>query len=163
MPTSNKSRAKKSWREKLLDDKDLPKVEKITGRMQKTCGKGTLVIPAPRQVDAIMAKARKGKLLNINTIRAALAKENKATTACPICTGIFAWIAANAAQEAIEAGAKKVTPYWRTLKGQNEINPKYPGGLEVQKALLESEGHQVIAKGKRMLVVDADKKMMQLL
>jgi alkylated DNA nucleotide flippase Atl1 len=129
--------------------------------MEKTCGKGTLVIPAPREVDAVMAKAKKGKLLNINAIRAVLAKQHKATTTCPICTGIFAWISANAAQEAIEAGAKRVTPYWRTLKGENEINPKYPGGLEVQKALLEAEGHKVITKGKRMLVEGADKKMMR--
>lgn len=155
------AKAKKSWREKLADDKDLPKVEKISGRMIKSCGEGTMVIPAPREVDAVMAKVRKGKLANINTIRAIIAKEHEATTACPICTGIFAWISANAAQEAIKAGAKRVTPYWRTLKGENEINPKYPGGIAAQKALLEAEGHKVVMKGKRALVVDAGKRMMK--
>lgn len=159
IPRSKSAKPKKSWQEKLADDKDLPKRIKIPPRMQKTCGKGTLVIPAPREVDAVMAQAKKGKLLNINTIRAALAKQHNTTTACPICTGIFAWIAANAAQEKIAAGAKRVTPYWRTLKGENEVNPKYPGGLEIQKALLEAEGHQILMKGKRMLVVDAQNKM----
>lgn len=154
-----RAKPKKTWQEKLADDKELPKIIKIPTRMQKTSGKGTLVIPAPREVDAVMAKVKKGKLISINAIRVALAKQYQTTTACPICTGIFAWIAANAAQEKSEAGAKRVTPYWRTLKGDNEVNPKYPGGLEVQKALLKAEGHQIIMKGKRMLVVDAQNKM----
>lgn len=35
--------------------------------------------------------------------------------ACPVTTGIFAWIAAHAAAEAEESGGK-ITPDWRTLK-----------------------------------------------
>ncbi len=38
---------KKSWQEKLQDSKDLPKIAKITGRMQTRWGRGTCVIPAP--------------------------------------------------------------------------------------------------------------------
>jgi hypothetical protein len=37
---------KKSWCEKLADSKDLPKVQKITGKMSTRWGTGTLVIPA---------------------------------------------------------------------------------------------------------------------
>jgi len=51
---SIKSRPKKSWREKLADRKDLPRVERITGRMSKKWGEGTVVIPAPEEVDEIM-------------------------------------------------------------------------------------------------------------
>jgi hypothetical protein len=39
---------RKTWREKLADNKDLPKVVKITGKMTKRWGKGTCAIPAPR-------------------------------------------------------------------------------------------------------------------
>jgi len=64
---------KKSWREKLADDKDLPKVVSITGRMQARWGRGTVVIPAPREVDAIMKRVPPGKVITINEIRALLA------------------------------------------------------------------------------------------
>jgi len=40
------------------------------------------------------------------------------------------------------------TPYWRTLKANGQLNPKYPGGVEAQKAKLEAEGHTVIQRGR---------------
>src|ERR1700751_3908263 len=95
---------RKTWREKLADDKDLPKVVKISGKMAKRWGKGTCAIPAPREVDAIMRKVPKGNLITINEIRAKIAKKHKATIGCPITSGIFAWIAAHAAEEAALAG-----------------------------------------------------------
>ncbi len=39
---------KKSWRVKLADSKDLPKVAEITEKMSKRWGEGILVIPAPK-------------------------------------------------------------------------------------------------------------------
>ena len=39
--------SKKSWREKLADNKDLPKVLEMPARMKPRLGDGTLVIPAP--------------------------------------------------------------------------------------------------------------------
>ena len=144
---------RKTWKEKLLDDKDLPKVEVINGRMSKRWGTGTVVIAAPREVDAVMRKVPEGKLITINEIRAKLAKKHGATIGCPITTGIFAWIAAHAAEEDAAAG-KKATPYWRTLKSGGELNPRYPGGIEALKRRLEAEGHTVIARGKRWFVID---------
>src|SRR5262245_2442400 len=107
-------RRRRSFREKLADDKDLPRVEPITGRMSARWGTGTVLIPAPREVDAIMKKVPRGKLITINEIRAALAKKHGATIGCPITTGIFAWIAALAAEESADAGESEITPYWRT-------------------------------------------------
>ena len=84
------------------------------------------------------------------------------TIACPITTGIFAWIAANAAAEAAAGGAKRITPYWRTLKNGGELNPKYPGGVEALRAKLRAEGHQVVKKGKRYFVSDFDSSVVAL-
>ncbi|MFQ6086539.1 MAG: hypothetical protein ACE5OV_00805 [Candidatus Bathyarchaeia archaeon] len=153
---------KKSWTEKLADSKDLPKVEKITERMSKRWGTGTVVIPAPMEVDGMMKKVPKGKLVTINEIRAALARKHKATIGCPMTTGIFAWIAAHAAEEQRQKGKKDITPYWRTLKTGGVINPKYPGGVEEQKKLLEKEGHKVIQKGKKYIVTDYEKSLIKL-
>ncbi len=153
---------KKSWTEKLADSKDLPKVEKITEKMSKRWGTGTVVIPAPIEVDAMMRKVPNGKLATINEIRAALAKKHKATIGCPMTTGIFAWIAANAAEEQRQEGKKDITPYWRTLKTGGVINEKYPGGVEGQKKLLEKEGHRLIQKGKKYVVADYEKALIKL-
>jgi len=150
---------KKSWSEKLQDSKGLPKVEKITGKMSKRWGTGTVVIPAPMEVNEIMRKVPEGKLTTINDIRAILAKKHGATIGCPITTGIFAWIAANAAEEEREKGEKNSTPYWRVLKTGGVINEKYPGGVEAQKKLLEREGHKVVQKGKRYVVLDYEKSL----
>ena len=153
---------KKSWSEKLKDDKGLPKVEKITDKMSKRWGTGTVVIPAPMEVNEIMRKVPEGKLITINEIRAALAKKHGATIGCPLTTGIFAWVAANAAEEERQQGEKDITPYWRTLKTGGVINPKYPGGVEAQKKLLEKEDHKVIQKGKKYVVANYENSLAKL-
>src|SRR5215831_10027374 len=144
---------KKSWREKLEDSKGLPKTGRIIGKMTKRWGSGTMVVPAPLEVDAIMRRVPEGKLITISEIRTALAKKHKVNVCCPITTGIFAWISAHAAEESAAGGKKKITPYWRTLKTGGELNPKYPGGIAVLRKKLAAEGHQVVAKGKRYFVV----------
>jgi alkylated DNA nucleotide flippase Atl1 len=141
---------RKSWREKLADDKGLPKVGKVEGNMTKKWGTGTMVIPAPMEVDEIMRSVPKGKVTTINEIRTSLARKHHVDFACPITTGIFAWIAANASAEAQTEGKKRVTPWWRTLKTGGELNPKYPGGIPAQSKLLRAEGHEIISsKGKK--------------
>jgi len=153
---------KKTWCQKLNNSKGLPKVEKITDAMSKRWGTGTVVIPAPIEVDGIMRKIPTGKLMTINEIRAALAKKHKATIGCPMTTGIFAWIAAYAAEERKQHGEKDITPYWRTLKTGGFLNEKYPGGAEAQKELLEREGHTVVQKGKKYFVLDYGKSLAQI-
>jgi len=153
---------KKDWVEKLYESKDLPKVVKIAGKMSKRWGRGTVVIPAPIEVDEVMRKVPKGKLITINEIRQFLAKKHKATIGCPMTTGIFTNIAARAAEQEREHGEKNITPYWRTLKSDGSLNAKYPGGEEGQKEFLEKEGHKVIKKGKKYLVVNYEKSMVKI-
>ncbi|HDI12905.1 MAG TPA: hypothetical protein ENF64_02180, partial [Hadesarchaea archaeon] len=106
--------------------------------------------PAPREVNELMSRVPRGKLTTINHIREALARRHGTTIACPITTGIFAWIAAHAAEEALSEGEKNITPYWRTLKSRGELNEKYPGGTKTQAMHLKKEGHIIIpGKGKQ--------------
>jgi hypothetical protein len=106
-----------------------------------------------------MRQVPKGRVVTINELRAALATKHKASFACPITTGIFSWIAAHAAAEAEAGGAKRVTPYWRTLKTGGEVNAKYPGGVDALAKRLRAEGHKLVSKGKRTLVADFEKKL----
>ena len=66
---------KKSRREKLADSKGLPRVSRVGGKLIKRCGDGTFVIPAPLEVDALMKRVPKGRLVTINELRAALAAQ----------------------------------------------------------------------------------------
>lgn len=152
---------KKTWCEKLAFDGEYPKIEKIPPKMAAKWGTGTLVIPAPREVDEMMRTVSKGKLTTIGEIRKALASRHGATIACPITTGIFAWISANAAEEMSAAGKKRVTPYWRTLKTGGELNEKYPGGLSEHRRRLEEEGHTVVARGGRLFVEEYQQALMK--
>lgn len=147
---------KKSWTEKLQDAKDLPKIVDLSKTNSKW-GRGTMYIPAPAEVDAEMGKIKKGKLATINTIRKKLAIAHQTDITCPLTTGIFSWIAANAANEQELLGKKRITPYWRTLKEKGIINSKYPGGEITQRKILESEGFKVLKKGKHWIVKDFEK------
>ncbi len=152
-------KTKKSWREKLADNKGLPRIGKVAGKLTRRWGTGTFVIPAPLEVDALMKQVPKGRVVTINELRAALAARHKVNFACPITTGIFSWIAAHAAAEAEAEGKKRITPYWRTLKTGGELNSKYPGSVESIAKRLRAEGHKIVSKGKRTLVADHEKKM----
>lgn len=125
-------------------------------------GTGTVAIPAPIEVDEIMRRVPRRKLITINEIRNVIARKHGATIGCPITTGIFAWIAAHAAEEEAQEGKKRITPYWRTLKSGGELNEKYPGGIKNLKARLESEGHEVISRGKKFVVKDFEKSLFRI-
>jgi len=153
---------KKSWSEKLRDSKGLPRVEKITPKMSKRWGAGTVVIPAPIEVDEMMRKVPHGRVVTVNEIRSALARKHNASIGCPLTTGIFAWVAANAAHEQRREGRGDITPFWRTLKSDGVINEKYPGGARLQKKLLEGEGLKVIKKGKKHVVADYERFLFRL-
>jgi hypothetical protein len=152
-------KARKTWQEKLEDAKGLPRVGKIEGKMTARWGTGTMVIPAPLEVDALMKGVPRGKLTTINELRGALARKHGVDIGCPITTGIFAWIAAHAAEEAAAAGRKRVTPYWRTLKSGGQLNGKYPGGIPALKKRLQSEGHKIVRRGKNFFVEDFEQSL----
>jgi alkylated DNA nucleotide flippase Atl1 len=158
------SKLRKSWQEKLADDKDLPRVVEITDNMSKRWGTGTVVIPAPKEVDEIMKQVPRGKVITVSEIRGLLAKKHSVSIGCPLTTGIFIWVAAHAAEEAAAEGKENITPYWRTLKSGGELNEKYPGSVEAQAARLREEGHTIEpGKGKKPpRVKDFEKSLQEL-
>ena len=129
--------------------------------MCKRWGTGTVVIPAPKEVDELIRKVPVGKLVAINEIRGALARKHKATIGWPMAIGIFAWIVAHAAEEREKRGEKSITLYWRTLKTGGIVNEKYPGGADAQKLLLEREEHTVNKEGKKYAVLNYEKSIIQ--
>jgi hypothetical protein len=142
-------KTRKSWREKM-DNPNLPKLVAIPPKMQKRFGAGTMLVPSPREVEAFMRTVRKGSVTTVSRIRESLAGEHSANVTCPLTTGIFVRIAAEAAEEDASAGKSKITPYWRVLKDDGSLNPKFPGGVHRQAKKLREEGHRILpGTGKR--------------
>ena len=110
------------YRKRLNDKKDFPKIKTIPKKLEKSWGIGKFVMPTPLEVNDLMKKVPKGKLMTINQIREKFATKYKTTTACPIVTGIFVNVVARAAEEELREGKKRVTPYWRTIKTNGYVN-----------------------------------------
>lgn len=153
---------RKTWREKLDGNRTLPKTLSLQPnfpcyRALRTMGAqpGDSVVLAPAlEVAAIMKTIPEGKLITLREICEALARSHGAQYCCTLTTGIAITIAANAAEE-----TRDDTPYWRTLKNHGELNRKYPGGVERQRARLEREGYIVVARGRRLFVEDFDQSL----
>lgn len=145
---------KKTWVEKLADAKT-----KTPEPHQFYCEKSRqrFVIPTVREVEEYMRGVSKGRLSTMDQMSESFRAKYQVDSCCPMTTGIFAWIVAHAADEQARAGQKRVVPWWRTLKTGGALNPKYPGAGDAQRARLEAEGHRVIQKGKKLVVVDHER------
>ena len=162
---------KKSWQEKLADKKNLPKILKLqksfpcynaVHKMGVEAG-DDVVLVNPSEVIALMKQVPKGKLITIVEICKTLAEKHKVKGCCSLTAGIFIMTAANAVAEAAQEGRQLKIPYWRTLKANGELNEKYPGGAVTQKKLLEQEGFTVEKKGKKFIVKDFDKYVIEVI
>lgn len=136
---------KKDFNAMLKDGKDMPKIVEITDEksIEKYGGRRMYFAP-PLDYDAVMRRVPEGMVITVGDIREYFASQNDADFTDPITAGIFCSIAAWASFQRSD----DKTPYWRTLKANGELNPKYPGGVEEQKRLLEAEGHNIIKKGR---------------
>ena len=136
---------KKDFNAMLRDGKDMPKIQIITDQKSiEKYGGDRMYFAPPMDYDAAMRRVPCGKLTTVGDIRAWFAEQSGADFTEPITAGIFVSIAAWASYQRGE----DETPWWRTLKANGELNPKYPGGAEAQKEKLEAEGHTVIRKGR---------------
>jgi len=138
---------KKSAREKL---QKAAEIVDIPPKMEKRFGKGKMLIPSPLEIEELIRMVPKGKLITQGQIRQILADKYGVKTTCPLTTGIFVRLVAEAAEEDREAGKSEITPYWRVIKDDGSLNPKFPRGIEWLVEMLKSEGHQIVyGRGKK--------------
>ena len=135
-----------SWRAKLEKPQE-PRLVEVPPKMSRF-GSGMMLIPTPRLVNELIRKIPRGKLATVSELRRKLASDFKADVTCPLTTGIFVRIAAEAAEEDREQGRKRITPYWRVVKDDGTFNPKLPGGVGRQTRTLRAEGFEVSTGGK---------------
>lgn len=136
---------KKDFNAMLQKDNGMPKIQIVSDEATiKKYGGEKMYFAPPKDYDYIMKQIPIGKVITVKAIREYFAKKNNADFTDPITAGIFVSIVAWASFQRKE----ELTPYWRTLKVNGELNPKYPGGVEEQKKKLEEEGHTIIQKGR---------------
>ena len=140
-----------SAREKLENPvAGLPKVVEVPEKCRKSMGGRRVLVPTPMMADEEIRTVRKGKLITAGRLRQRLAEKQRADSTCPMTMGISLRIISEAAEEDRHEGKKRITPYWRVVKDDGSLNPKFAEGVEAQATQLEAEGHRIIpGRGKR--------------
>lgn len=153
---------KKDFNKMMLNNKDMPKIVIVTDKNTiDRYGGNRMFLAPPIYYNKVMKIVPKGSLITIGQIREYLAKENKADFTDPMTAGIFTNIVAWASYQRNE----DITPYWRTIKSDGELNNKYPGGVLEHKRLLEEEGFKIVSKGKKNIkyyVLDYEKNLLDI-
>lgn len=136
---------KKDFNAMLQRSNGMPKIQNITDEKSiLKYGGDRMYFASPAQYDHIMRQVPFGRLTTVTALRAYFARENQADFTDPITAGIFVSIVAWASFQR----KTDETPYWRTLKANGVLNPKYPGGMEAQKKQLIAEGHTILKRGR---------------
>ena len=93
---------RKTWIQKRETDRN-PEVEVIEKPFAGMPIGASFLIPTPRVVDAYIRAIPSGSSRTIGDMRETLAKQHGADFTCPLTSGIFLRIVAEAAHEACEA------------------------------------------------------------
>lgn len=101
-----------------------------------------MLISTPREIAAFVKDIPEGMTVSVAEMRDALAYNHQAQFTCPLTTGIFLRIAAEAALEQMAAGAAKedVTPFWRMVSPKDPLAKKLSCGVEELAHLRKLEG-----------------------
>lgn len=135
---------RKTWQEKLHDGRK-PQVEKAVKDFAGIRAGQTMLIPTPELIDDYIRQIPKGKTVDTPTIRKDLAIANNAEATCPLTTGIFLRIVAEAAYEDYQSGKpmSKITPFWRVIDEGSPTAKKLTFGtqfIKEQRAREDSYG-----------------------
>ncbi|WP_223789290.1 hypothetical protein [Marinicella meishanensis] len=121
----------KSWTEKLAQAKvPLKKhIDKAFAGMPAGC---LMYISTPQEINAFVRQLRPGQLILPKQLRAQLAKDHAADHTCPVTTGIFLRIVAEAALEELAQtqNLSAITPFWRAIDANSPLAKKLSCGPE---------------------------------
>lgn len=110
------AKAKPSWTDKLNGGRT-PEVRLLDKDGPSMRAGQRMLISSPAAIDAAIRAVPAGKTLDVAELRRGLAEAARADVTCPLTTGIFLRIVAEAANEAFDRGTppNKLTPVWRVI------------------------------------------------
>ena len=131
----------KTWPEKLNDGRQ-PHIDVSDKDFAGIKAGQKMLIPTPKLVDGYIRQIPKGKFVDSATIRKELAIEHGAEVTCPLTTGIFLRIVAEAAYEEYQQGkpVSKITPFWRVIDEKSPTAKKLTFGTDFLKEQRQKEG-----------------------
>jgi len=132
---------RKTWAEKLNSNRK-PLIEKVEREFAGVKPGQIMLIPTPKIVDAYIRQIPKGVQVATETLSKDLAAEYHAEITCPLTTGIFIRIAAEAAYEEYEKGKplNQITPFWRVIRETSPTAKKLTFGTSLLKEQRKKEG-----------------------
>ncbi len=121
----------KSWADKM--EQDHSQVKKIDLDFADIKAGSLMYISNPKTIDAYIRTIPKGKSVDLKTMRKDLALAHGAEVTCPITTGIFLRIVAEAAHEQLKKGKaiSKITPFWRVIDPEKPLASKLTFGTKL--------------------------------
>lgn len=132
--------ARTTWAEKLANSKppQVKRLDKAFADMPEGC---MMLIASPAIIDEYIWQVPKGKSVDLNTLRNDLAMQYHAEKTCPLTTGIFLRIVAEAAYDKHLQGAplSRITPFWRVISEKMPLAKKLSFGAAVIQQMRKKE------------------------
>lgn len=122
---------KKTWQEKLHNNHP-EKVEVVDKQFADIPAGASMYIPTPLIVEEFIRNIPKGTATTLQQMRKDLAAAHNAAYTCPITSGIFLRIVAEAAYEEYGAGKipGKIAPFWRMIDRKAPVAKKLSFGTD---------------------------------
>ena len=123
---------RKSWQEKL-NVNGQPQVEIADKDFAGIRAGQRMLIPTPRLVEDYILQIPEGQQVAMDVLRRDLAAEQGAEVTCPLTTGIFVRIVAEAAYEQYQQGKPlaQIAPFWRVIDEKSPTAKKLTFGKEL--------------------------------
>ena len=131
---------KKTWLDKLNETKE-PKIKRIDIDFADIPAGSNMLIATPKIIDNYIQEIGVGKRIDTKTLRKDLALAHNADYTCPVTTGIFLRIVAEANYEKLQQGkhVKEITPFWRVIEPKSVLAKKRTFGQDFLLQQIEKE------------------------
>jgi hypothetical protein len=123
--------SKKTWIEKLNEKKET-KIKRLEFDFSDIPAGSIMFIATPQIINSYIRKIPEGKTIMVKTMRKDIAIENKADYTCPVTTGIFLRVVAEANFEKYiqSSSLKNITPFWRIIEPNSTLSKKLSFGQD---------------------------------
>lgn len=131
---------KKTWLDKLIEKKE-SQTKRIEMKFADMPAGSNMFIATPQIINQYIQEIGFGKHIDTKTLRKDLALEHNADYTCPVTTGIFLRIVAEANYEKLQQGQSidEITPFWRVIAPNSPLAKKLTFGQEFLMQQIEKE------------------------
>ena len=132
---------RKTWQQKLHNGIP-PKVVIADKKFGDVPEGATMLVASPEMVAAYISSIPYGHDATLQQMRKDMAAANNAQYTCPVTSGIFLRIVAEAAYEELQAGKhiEAVVPFWRMIDSKAPVAKKLTFGTDIIQRQRQAEG-----------------------